>query len=286
MKPLTSEELKNLELAILKNVAQFCDQHKIRYYLGGGTLLGAVRHKGFIPWDDDIDISMPRGDYLRFVHEYNGYHDNYTVKSIETDPKYWRTFAKVFDNRTFLVEDNVYVETPGNAVFIDVFPIDGIPGDGWRQWFFFRQQELLRTVFAGSAWSFTRSHKYEDSSSRFSDIKGLIRTFLKFIAICLFRPLPTSTLIRLINKNAAKYNYESCKYIGAIVECTHGAACEKMVKSEFEPRIQFDFEGERFWGPKGYKEYLTSLYGDYNTLPPVEKRVTHHDFEAFWKDDV
>ena len=286
MKPLSIAEIKRIELAILKNVAKFCDMHQIRYYLGGGTLLGAVRHKGFIPWDDDIDISMPREDYLRFVHEYNGFHEHYEAKSIEIDKKYWRPYAKVFDKRTFLREAFLRIPTPGNAIFIDVFPIDGIPDNGLKQRFFFKEQELLKVLYAGSAYSFTKSQKYDDSADSLSVIKGNLRTIFKFAAICLFGLLPTYKLIRFINRNASKFPYEECKYIGAIVDCAHGAACEKMVKSEFEPRIQFDFEGEKFWGPKGYKEYLSSLYGNYNELPPVDKRVTHHDFEAFWKDDV
>lgn len=286
MKPFTTEELKKLELAILKNVAEFCDKHQIRYYLGGGTLLGAVRHKGFIPWDDDIDISMPRKDYLRFVQEYNGYHGYYTVRSIETDPEYWRTFAKVFDTRTCLKEDVIRVPKKGNGVFIDVFPIDGIPDSLFLQFLLFKEQEFLNFLYHGSAWNYTKSFKYNDSKSSFARWKGIIRTALKFVAITVLYPLPTRRLVRLINSNASKYAYDDCKYIGAIVDCAHGAACEKMLKENFEPRIQFDFEGEKFWGPKGYKEYLESLYGDYNELPPVENRVTHHDFEAFWKEDV
>ena len=286
MQPLTTEEIKKIEFDILKNVAEFCDKHKIRYYLGGGTLLGAVRHKGFIPWDDDIDISMPRTDYLRFIKEYNGFHRHYTVKAIETNPDYWRTFAKVFDTRTWLKEDVIRVPKKGNGVFIDVFPIDGIPDSRFRQLLLFKEQELLNFLYHGSAWNYTKSFKYKDSKSRLAGLKGTIRTVLKFIAITLLYPLPTNRLIRLINDNASRYRYDECKYIGALVDCAHGASCEKMVKEEFEPRIQFDFEGEKFWGPKGYKEYLTSLYGDYNELPPVENRVTHHDFEAFWKEDI
>jgi lipopolysaccharide cholinephosphotransferase len=283
MQSLSVDEIKQIELNILKNVAEFCDNRNIRYYLGGGTLLGAVRHKGFIPWDDDIDISMPREDYLRFVHEYNGYNDNYMVKSIETDPDYWRTFAKVFDTRTWLKEDVIRVPKKDNAVFIDIFPIDGLPESVFRQFILFREQEFLNFLYHGSAWNYTKSFKYKDSKSRYAELKGVIRTVLKFIAVTVLYPLPTTRLVRLINRNASKYPYKDSKYVGAIVDCAHGAACEKMLREKFEPRIQFEFEGDKFWGPQGYEEYLTSLYGDYNELPPKDKRVTHHDFEAYWK---
>ena len=283
MYKLTIEEIKTLELAILKDVASFCEQNNIRYYLSGGTLLGAVRHKGFIPWDDDSDISMPRPDYIKFVRTYNGSNSNYYVKSIEIDNMYWRTFAKVFDSRTKLIENFVKGEENGNAVFVDIFPIDGLPASWIKQQILFRQQEILNFLYRSSAWKYTYSNKYKDSKSKFADIKGGLRTACKFIAITLFRPLPTAKLIKVINKNASRWAFDEANYIGVIVDCTYGASCEKVSKSNFVPRILFDFENEKFWGPKGYKEYLTNLYGDYMELPPINRRITHHNFEAYWK---
>lgn len=284
MRELTIEELKSVELDILKNVADFCDKNNIRYYLGGGTLLGAVRHKGFIPWDDDIDISMPRPDYERFIHLYNGTQPNYMVKSIEIDPEYWRTFAKVFDNRTYLEEKNIRVKKRGNGVFIDVFPIDGLPESKMKRFLLFKTQEFLNFLYHSSAWNYTKSYKFADSASRFSVVKGYIRTALKFLAITILYPLPTHKIIVRINANAARNSYATAKYIGAIVDCAHGASCEMIEKKIFEPRIKFSFEGESFWGPKGYHQYLTNLYGDYMKLPPINRRNTHHDFKAYWNE--
>lgn len=284
IKEINLDELKRIELSILKDVAKFCDNHGIRYYLGGGTLLGAVRHKGFIPWDDDIDISMPRPDYIRFVTTYNGTHPHFFVKSIEIDAKYWRTFAKVFDNRTCLKEDCIRVPKKGNGVFIDVFPIDGLPNTHWKQLLLFKEQELLNFLYHASAWNYTKSYKYADVKGRFSNFKGYVRTALKFVAITLLYPLSTAWLIKKINDNASKYAYSNSIYIGAIVDCAHGAACERMIKAEFEPRILFEFEGELYWGPRGFHRYLTNLYGNYMELPPKSKQVTHHDFKAYWKE--
>ena len=109
MKAICTDEMKHIQLDILKNVAKFCDENRIRYYLGFGTMLGAVRHKGFIPWDDDIDILMPRPDYLRFVKVFNKSNDRYEVKSIEIDEAYWNTFAKVFDLQTYMEEPRIKV---------------------------------------------------------------------------------------------------------------------------------------------------------------------------------
>ena len=99
--------LKKLELNILKNVADFCDRNNLRYYLCGGTLLGAVRHKGFIPWDDDMDIAMPREDYEKFQKLYNGYSDRYAVKGIENNEQWHMPFARVEDLNTVLYEHTI-----------------------------------------------------------------------------------------------------------------------------------------------------------------------------------
>lgn len=284
MKKIDSDEMKQLELNMLVDVAAFCDNHGIRYYLGGGTLLGAVRHKGFIPWDDDVDISMPRPDYLKFVKTYNGSHEFYHVQSIENNDKYWRTFAKVFDTRTYLKEDAIRIPKEGNGVFIDVFPVDGLPSDKISQFILFKEQEFLNFLYHASAWNYTMSHKYRDSMGAFANLKGLIRTFLKFIAITLLHPLPTIKLIKILNDNASKWEFDKAQFVGAIVDCAHGAACEKIARDHFEPRIKFVFENHEFWGSKGYDEYLTNLYGDYMKLPPMDRRETHHDFEAYWKE--
>lgn len=282
MRELTQEELKQVELEILKDVARFCDKNDIRYYLGGGTLLGAVRHQGFIPWDDDIDISMPRPDYERFFATYNGSNNQYVARAIETDSNYWRTFGKVFDSRTYLEESYIRVPQKLNAVFIDVFPIDGLPSSSIKRMLRGRTQEFLTVLYRGSACSYTVSHKYNDSEKSNANFRNLMRSLLKFIAITFLRPLPTKSLIRLINYNAQRNDYESSDIIGAITECTHGARREFIQKSIFEPRRKFLFEGEQFWGPKGYENYLRNLYGDYMSLPPKEKRITHHDFKAYF----
>ena len=123
MREISSDEIKQIELDILKDVAKFCDAHGLRYFLSDGTLLGAVRHKGFIPWDDDIDIMMPYKDYQQFVKGY--FHEYYYVNSIEKDLSYPLLFAKVFDKRTCC--NMVGDDSP--HVWIDIFPLMGLPAN-------------------------------------------------------------------------------------------------------------------------------------------------------------
>lgn len=283
MRKITMSEMKNIELGILSTIAQFCDENNIRYYIAYGTLLGAVRHKGFIPWDDDIDIIVPREDYNKLVKEFKDPNGRYVIKSIENDPLYWRTFAKGFDTKTYLKEPSIRGREKDNAVFIDIFPLDGLPATRFQQKLLCYEQELLYFLYRGSAWSYTFSHKYADSKSKFATLKSYIRTAVKFTAITLFRILPTHVLIKLINKNAAKNHYDDAEYVGQIVDCSDSCAKERHRKIDFEPRSLYQFEDKSFWGNKNYDTILTHYYGNYMEMPPEDRRVTHHDFEAFWK---
>ena len=120
MKEMTHKEVKQLQLDILSSVHDFCDSNGLRYSLAGGTLLGAVRHKGFIPWDDDIDILMPRPDYELFIQKYQKEH--HVVQNYITDKGYFFLFTKIYDDRTTIIEDRTKT-----GVCIDVFPVDGLP---------------------------------------------------------------------------------------------------------------------------------------------------------------
>ena len=124
MKRVTPEELKTIQLDLLQKTADFCEQNGLRYFLCGGTLLGAIRHKGYIPWDDDIDIAMPRPDYDRFCMTFNQPNSVYRVKSLFTHPNYICAFAKVYDNRTLLKE--LHYKGIHFGVYIDILPVDGV----------------------------------------------------------------------------------------------------------------------------------------------------------------
>ena len=119
---LAPAEIKSLQMEILCSIHNFCVNNNIRYSLAYGTLLGAIRHKGYIPWDDDVDILMPRPDYEKFLKLYPGYNKNHTVQTYINDDSYYLAFAKVYDNRTELI-----VFPTRTGVFVDIFPVDGLP---------------------------------------------------------------------------------------------------------------------------------------------------------------
>ena len=282
MTEFTLDELHSIELEILKNVAAFCENNGIRYYLCGGTLLGCIRHNGFIPWDDDIDITMPRPDYIKFIETFNKTDNIYKVKSPKTESKWYGAHARVEDTRTIIDDDLFGYKDEG--VFIDVFPIDGAPADEReRKHFWFIKNTLMR-IYAASQLRFTISHYYADKPVCFSALRTGIRTMVKFLSIPAARLIGHFfNLIQIVEARASKYDVDKTEYIGCSTcpicgysECIKGKPFLKMKK-----RL---FEGEFFSTPDDYEEYLSNLYGDYMKLPPKNKQVAHHSFAAYWKN--
>lgn len=269
MKELSLDEVKNIEFEILVDVANYCDKNNLRYYLSSGTLLGAIRHKGFIPWDDDIDINISRPDYVKFVNGYNKNHNgNYVLSSIENNKNHLFTFAKVFDNRTIKIESGIsYNSNNMGGVDIDIFPIDGLPTNINQSNKYFKKQ--------------IRAYKgYALSIMKFSKGKNFLRSFVKFIVLFIFKSIGKTRFIKLINKNAMKYDFDSSEYIALSVAPYYGNK-ERILKSSYIDQVKVEFEKEMFYAPLCYHEHLTNLFGDYEKMPPKSERVTHHSFKAY-----
>lgn len=283
MRQVSEKELKEIELNILKVVADFCENNNIRYYLCGGTLLGAIRHKGFIPWDDDIDIMMPRPDYIRF-HELFNNKDNerYKVNSILNNPNWITTFAEVEDTKTVKEYKDFNAEYIG-GISIDIFPTDGSPENYLLRWVYWEVMNFIERISILSHQKFRVSKHFSDQDTDYACIKTYIRTAIKFLLIPLARLTLPLKLDLLVNKIGARFDVDKCTYIGAVTfphygykECVLGKPFLKMKK-----RV---FEGYMFNTPDGFEEYLCNLYGDYMKMPSEEKRVSHHNFEVYWKE--
>ncbi len=265
MREILLEEAKKIELDILIDIANFCDTHGLRYYLAYGTLIGAIRHKGFIPWDDDIDITMPRADYNEFLRTYNAEGKIYRVIDPRTNIA-CHTFAKVIDTRTVKIEPMVnYKETLG--IDVDIFPLDGMPESDkeYNRWY----NQLYRLY---------KKHTYSvmtpNSKSWWQNFKLRIRRF----------GVPQRE--KLLKKTEAlhkPYPYENSTYVGAI-ECQWSWRKDRTKKDAYESTVDVEFEGLRFKAPIGYDTVLRNIYGDYMQLPPEEKRVTHHTNNTYWKE--
>ena len=285
MNEIDLKTIKDLSLSMIKDIAAFCDEHSLRYYLAYGTMLGAVRHHGFIPWDDDVDLMMPRPDYEKFVSLYNQSNARYQVYSIDTTEEYTYTMAKVFDTHTMMVDKTLWKPFPMAGVFVDIFPMDGLPEGEQEQAKHFDKQQWLNLLFRGSAMKFTFSNRYADSKSQFATLKVYVRTLLKFGAITLMHALPTTKLIHKINDSAKKYDYETSKFVSIVVDCDSENKREVYPKELFDKRVKYPFEDTEVYGVEDYDFYLTHLYNEYMVAPPADRCVPHHNYNVYWREE-
>lgn len=266
MRELTPEELRATQMEILRSVSAFCGAEGIRYYLGFGTLLGAVRHRGYIPWDDDIDISMPRKDFEAFCESFTDRypfkeHSLYTHRS---HPEFPYPFAKVGSDATLLEEDLSIPVTMG--VNIDIFPIDGWPEHSLYVKLHRLNLSVLRKLLE---WKILRHPAGRG-------MRGLIGGFLMMG----LDAIPTARLLSGLSRCAVHYAFDESEHVGVLV----WAYRERVPRSAYGTPQALMFEGQQFAGPCNPDIVLRSIYDDYMTLPPEDKRATHHAFKAYTID--
>ena len=250
--------LQNIELDMLKIVDSICQSLNIQYFLIGGTLLGAVRHKGFIPWDDDIDIGMLRPDYDRFIKEGPQIlPDHLFLQCRETERFYPHIFTKIRNCETTFIEKTVKNIKMNHGVFIDVFPFDYYPDKKIKKCF------LSLKLFVLS-----------DAISRIFFVNRKKQSFFRKI-IRFFSTLIFPDYTKAVSK---RNKLISSQKKSSLIRNYGGAWGKKEIfpASYFKEFCKMPYENYDFWVPKMYHEILTQMYDDYMTPPPVEKRVAHH----------
>lgn len=266
MKKIETEELKKIQLEILADIHSFCLENDIKYSLAFGSLLGAVRHKGYIPWDDDIDIMIPRNDYEKFISSYGN--ARYKIASPDTVPAYYLPFAKVYDNKTFLKED---VESSVNlGVNIDVFPLDNVPDSDVDLDCFLRVKSMWNILYNLKIIKRRRERSF-------------FKNFLLLLSHILLFPLPITYISDKMRNVSVKYSKVPSKRIGIIAPSDNNKR-EIWDKELFKDFTIVPFESLHVQVIKNYHQFLSAAYGEYMQLPPENKRVTHHAFQAYWKE--
>ena len=261
LKQLDSNEIKKISLDILNDVAIFCEKNNIKYYLACGTLLGAIRHSGFIPWDDDIDIMMPRPDYKRFLNEYNG---KYKLLKPSEGIYY---YAKAYDQNTIKVEEGKdYSKYEPFGIDIDIFPLDGIVND----------EEIINKLYK-------KSGKLELLLRLSNQPIFYRKNPIKCINRIIPRIIGSKNLVKMIEDNAQTYSYEDSEYVVRMRNTPNGFT-GAMKKDIYEPAIKKQFEGNMYYVPKDYDAWLTKFYGNYMELPSIERRVECHKNKCYKKD--
>lgn len=261
--PEQLQKIKNLEAAMLSAFVNACRELGLRYYLVGGTLLGAVRHQGFIPWDDDIDVAMPRADYDSFLREGQKYlPEHLFVQCLATEPAYGANFAKIRDKRTTFVEYSVRKYPICHGVYIDIFPLDHYPDDPREQKKMDFQQVLFRRR--------SRAAVEVPPQARHSLPVELGLRAVSALTCLRYPSFRKALEAREKLHTSVKPGEKWANYCGA------WGKREIMPAEWFGDGTLLSFEGMQVMGPACPHEYLTHLYGDYMQLPPVEKRVGHH----------
>jgi lipopolysaccharide biosynthesis protein licD1 len=267
MRKLSIEEAKKLELDILDFIDSFCKEHGINYCINYGTLIGAIRHKGFIPWDDDIDLSMTRENYEKFIQLFSEKQSRYKLLSLETDDQYFNNFIKIVDPTTKII-DTRNTKTYDSGVFIDIFPMDT-----------FNDTKVVDICYKLESFKLLSFSKHKNIVYGDSKLKDLIRTLFWL----LLRPVSPRFFANQIEKQIQKYRVENGKYIAFIPS----KAKEKEIfpRDMFDELIETPFEHLVLPAPKHFDTVLKQFYDDYMTVPPKEKQIYIHEFEAYKLED-
>ncbi|WP_301711301.1 LicD family protein [Oenococcus sicerae] len=249
---LALTEVRKIELQMLIQVRDFCEEHHLQYFLHGGTLIGALRHKGFIPWDDDIDISMPRVDYEVFLNSFPE-NSNYRLLTPMMD-NYYFAFSKLTAQKTYIENS---AEKTQYGVFLDIFPIDDVPDNRVQSYIFFIKASIYKKILGHL------NDKVMNPNYNFGK-----KLYWKIL-----RSFNYKKILTRFSRLTKQTNH-------------HGGLCSTVTtgvqwfivykKSWFAAQVPVFFEGEKFSAPIGYDAFLKKYFGNYMELPPREKRVAHN----------
>lgn len=262
----TLEQLKETLLAIMKDFDVFCKENNLNYFLIGGTLLGAVRHKGFIPWDDDLDVVMPRDDYDRMIAIFKDKENpRYVLQSLETDTQYWLPFAKLRMKNTLYDDLPTRYVKSHRGIFIDIFPIDhASEPDRPKQRVKVRLAKMLRKIA-----------DFKTTALFSKDTGNRGKYFVKSLVSLIFKPVSTHRILMWQKKLITGLGDSDSDYF-INVGSQYSFKKQTMPKAVYFPPKQLSFEDTQFDVPNDFEYVLKRIFGgSYMELPPEDKRQTH-----------
>ena len=269
---LKCKEIQEYGAKIISNIDEYCRKNELSYFMAGGTVLGAVRHKGFIPWDDDVDLMMPRPDYERFLYSF--------YKGRVTLPE--RRDILSIKNGTFIRHYARYIsydigrlsEYSGDDdcpyIGIDIFPVDGIYSNNFLSRIQVKRITILRRILLLSLSKKGKSSK----GAKVALLKDIIRPFTKLIG--------SKRIAKHLEHVCSEVDFRKAKYVGVLTGMYGNK--EKWLKADYLPLEDTRFEEGYFPGYKNYDIYLSNIYGNYMELPPEDKRIPHCD-QGYWIDN-
>ncbi|MBR4016285.1 MAG: LicD family protein [Oscillospiraceae bacterium] len=273
MKALTPREVQLGELEVMKALDEICDRLNLRYFLTYGTLLGAVRHQGFIPWDDDVDVMMPRPDYeklIAYLMEHAKEIAPLKLMHYKTNKKYIYPIARLVDTRYWI--DYHGAADYGLGLFVDIYPLDGCGNTPEEA-----TQIMEGSKKAVSMIDLAGRDKFYRSASG-----GFVRNVAKFAAYCYGKLLGANHFAAKLDTQGKNRPYDST-YVNLTTWFT---AVKPFRKELFDQVERMQFEDAMLWVPTRYDEILTQCYGDYMKLPPADQQIAHHNYTAYLLEDA
>lgn len=273
MKQLSIDETQKVSLNILKQVAEICERRNLRYCLIYGTLIGAIRHKGFIPWDDDLDIMMPRPDYEKFILYFKAHQNEYqnlVLFTPEECKEYPYMISRISDSRYKIRMENE--NDYGMGVFIDIYPFDGLGDSKDEALRFGKKGDILSSL----CYQATRKHYARENT------KSLFRRLIKYPIYKISKIIGKDYFQMRLSSLANKKEYFDSKYVGCVVWLSGGEK-DIFLREWFDETIFWPFEGGLFRIPKHYDQILKHIYGNYMQFPPKEEQIGHHFYKVYEK---
>lgn len=271
MREITLKEMQRIELELLLEFDRLCKKRGLRYYMDGGTLLGAMCYEGFIPWDDDIDLKMPRPDYERFLGLAEELPSHIAVEAPSKE-QCAHVFLKLTDQRTLLLE-HAGERINESGVYIDILPMDGHPADGLAYEKHLKRLSRFSSLYHAAQSGFS---ELRSSASLGRRVKGMV-----------YRRIYTPwRLYRKMTLLAKRYDYDASDRVGLLIE--GDPIRERFEKRWLEPPVELEFEGHRFPAPSGYRRHMEIFYGEHVTKPECYHNLPQypgaHEYEVFWKE--